>query len=1237
MEVDGMLHGAVTSPDDAVQRDGRQDEAGASDQHDTSPKAFFRWLQSLRADLLAGQSERLPDLLEALSQKHFAVLLTSEQALLRGALVLHTLISSSGDAANVPPVSDVRALANVLAIHRAHTFDSGSSALDGRAYMAYASLLVCLHYTYIGIQPYEDDLTIRNDAERQRMDLVQAWTGVDGAPTFYRDGTYATLGNLRAPARQQVTAAGDVAGWDELLSVESVREALRDANSRLSGDTHQSQGLWALYYQFEVTHSSSEASTQDTERIRAIFLARLRTPHVQVDATAQAFSSFITRTLPSNEYEGVMASAHALVSEAKAVLNACEAYEAATMSALKAGPIGTTAKWPAWKPYTTWATSSVRAAGHQRSTRSPLDVDAVCAIFERALRDCGLPPSCIEETLTPGEPPLTRDEVAAARGSEHRAQRQERVKHEVELIRTERDASANLWTSYLGFLSSAKASAALVADVCSRARKALPSNGALLGTILRAYARLRRSEGQINDFLSASLDDPDLQKDGSAMTDLFLARVDVERDLAANKLLLERQCSSLQEALNSLFTRSNVFMDVFGIISFAFDTLASKQLFDESLRLEQLVSDWCLQGGQGTAALAETYWSMAMKRQPHNGTMWLRASRYYAARSMYDEAKDLLNQGLARRDIPCSKKVELVEEIVHLHRLTGSVQDVDWALTRLAKERERSWNEYYAAFHSAQPSSSTVHSALDSTADVHMEDDAETGAKRKASVDAGNRPEISSPQEKKGKVGDNKVTRDRENSSVMVDNLPPDATEADILTLFKDCGAILEIIGPRLISHPTGGEQRGASALVEFTSREAIPAVRSRNLKPIRSYQVEIRLGYECTLYVTNFPQAYEDDAAIRTLFGPYGRIFDVRWPSKKFAAHRRFCYVVYCSSSEAQAAQQQLHDTEMEAKESADGRIRMQVFLSDPNRRKVRSDAFNDDRELFINGLPRGVTEGELKEIFDPGVQRVRIPKHPDGRNRGIAYVDMDTTLDAQRVLGKAAEIDGGGYRLKGKLLTVNMVDRKKLQGADASAQPGGQEARLDLEQRSKCLYVRGLPSSAQEAVIQQILEHQLGHGSVKQVDWTPGEASRGQALVEFADAATAGRASLAVTGLAYDAEHPLQLRPLESRGAAARLSASMTEMGPSPPAVSNGLGATSTADGATSAEHPFIPRQAASARRGARGRGGLGFQRHTRGATNAPMDIDGNGVDRPAETANGRPKDQDAFRQMLQPGKPQ
>ncbi len=77
-----------------------------------------------------------------------------------------------------------------------------------------------------------------------------------------------------------------------------------------------------------------------------------------------------------------------------------------------------------------------------------------------------------------------------------------------------------------------------------------------------------------------------------------------------------------------------------------------------------------------------------------------------------------------------------------------------------------------------------------------------------------------------------------------------------------------------------------------------------------------------------------------------------------------------------------------------------LNVALSDPSRRKQRTDAQENAKELFVSGLPRNITESDLTTLFaDFGtIKGVRLLRNAEGGLRGIGFVDFDQVLDAHR-----------------------------------------------------------------------------------------------------------------------------------------------------------------------------------------------------------------------------------------------
>lgn len=177
------------------------------------------------------------------------------------------------------------------------------------------------------------------------------------------------------------------------------------------------------------------------------------------------------------------------------------------------------------------------------------------------------------------------------------------------------------------------------------------------------------------------------------------------------------------------------------------------------------------------------------------------------------------------------------------------------------------------------------------------------------------------------------------------------------------------------------------------STQENIPAALTKDKKRIHGHEITVHLAWKSTLYVTNFPPSM-DDLGMRTFFGKvglplinpylsltipltqYGTLFDVRWPSKKFKSTRRFCYVQFTSpvritsttfsifdfsslSQDAAEAALALHGTQMA------GDLTLNVFISNPERKKERTDADANDREVYVAGLSKFVTKEDLEKLF--------------------------------------------------------------------------------------------------------------------------------------------------------------------------------------------------------------------------------------------------------------------------------
>jgi RNA recognition motif-containing protein len=278
-------------------------------------------------------------------------------------------------------------------------------------------------------------------------------------------------------------------------------------------------------------------------------------------------------------------------------------------------------------------------------------------------------------------------------------------------------------------------------------------------------------------------------------------------------------------------------------------------------------------------------------------------------------------------------------------------------------------------------------------------DGVEDSRKRKADVAIDT---ADTPDNKRQRVQEEKdagPVRDREYATVLVSGLAADTAEADVRKFFRECGQIREVtLTPQ-------GEQMVAA--VEFMDRQAIPAALTRDKKRVGENEVHVYQAGHTTLFVTNFPEKM-DDAALRELFAPYGDIVETRWPSRKYKDSRRFCYVQFTTTGAAATASQELHGKELESG------FPISVLISDPERKKERSDAHADARELYVNQLSKFMNEQDMERVFSPvctvrilnsqpaefaalqfgKIKRISLTKDDQGKCKGFGFVEFETEV---------------------------------------------------------------------------------------------------------------------------------------------------------------------------------------------------------------------------------------------------
>lgn len=668
-----------------------------------------------------------------------------------------------------------------------------------------------------------------------------------------------------------------------------------------------------------------------------------------------------------------------------------------------------------------------------------------------------------------------------------------------------------------------------------------------------------------------------LQNDIEGTISLFMARAGFERRICLASLEHEQFAVAESAVAHPFLEPPDRLSTLLDILNGGIKTIRSaSDGGDPRFRLERFL--FTLHHDLEQSDEATKVWADAAKHYKTTYGPWLEYTSALERQGDYNEARRVFMK-VARS--PLDWPEMLWEAWLSFEHSHGSAKEVQNALdvverartqveARRAKEAEKAG---YQATTLQQAGNVLVSESTETTQIIEapMDIDEETkgaasGTKRKAEeepADESKKARVEQPQTLK---------RDRENCTVFVGDLPEGTADDDLTRLFKDCGVVLEV---KITQLPNT-----LVATVEFRSRDSVPAALTKDKKRVHDHEISVHLAWESTLYVTNFPES-ADDASIRKLFAQFGHIFDVRWPSKKFKSTRRFCYVQYTSPTAARLALE-LHGRELEPGHN------LNVYISNPERRKERTDADANIREVYVAGLSKFVTKDDLIKLFRTygPVKEVRMALNTDNHSKGFAFIEFEEEKDATKALG------ANNYELKKRRIAVTMSDPRVRSQKRETETGFGKKA----DARSRSLRIRDLPDGTQEGLLQQTIEK---FAPVNRVEVF---VDKHEAVVEFQSQADAARLLL----------NP---EPFEFNGIQLRFSEGEDVSGKPP---RNTLAARGGA---------FIPRNAAS-----RPRAGLGRARKPPPAT-LPAGSQMPSDDNAPSLAKG--KAQDDFRKMLLGGK--
>ncbi|KAL6866277.1 Splicing factor [Amphichorda felina] len=853
-------------------------------------------------------------------------------------------------------------------------------------------------------------------------------------------------------------------------------------------DSHQ---LWDRWISLEMELLSKTRTPEGIKRITHLFRNRLVTPHLTWDETSQAFSSFLSEYNRS-EWEESMKEVTASAQEAKRLIAQRDPFELKLKQAARAGDIES--QKSLMIEYLEWEMRQSK-----RNNDNPdIGMDLCRGLYARALT--GL---------------LATDE--------------------------------NIWHEYIVYLSSSHAdphAAASLLDVLCRAVQHCPSSGQLWNRYILCAEEAKLAFSEIESIKHAATSEDQLYKDGmESMIEMYVAWCGFLKRTAMG-------AGAGDEAVDVADVGLPAALEDVAVVG--------KRLYgkdfqgDPKFRLERIYIQY-LTERKGAIDDARAQWNKLASTPIHADShdFWLRyylwemlifSSKTSTIRSPTPSsgaaglqipslATSVLTRAVARTSIDWPEKVLEVylqhcndyESPASVRRATDRVHKTAREIKRLRELQQRDKENAYAAYYAQHPEKPAleVQSAGESKRKRdEFQHDAEIvpeGSSKRQKNEAEVTQVAPGPEDAQEQQAVTK--RDRENTTIIVQNLPGDVTQPKLRQYFKDYGHINNITA--LVRDD---KTQSSTALIEFRRPDEAQSALLRDGKYFGQSQLKVDSGHNLTIYVTNYPPA-ADEKYIRGIFKDCGEILSIRWPSLKVNTHRRFCYVSF-RDHDAAAAATKKDGTVLE------GRYRLVAKYSDPGHKKSREGALAEGREVHVTNLDKGTSESELREVFSKygTVTRVNIPQTMGGKNRGFAFLDFESKGQAEN-----AVLELNNAKFRNQILQVDLSRESKIKPsaktmyADhesaSSAPPSvrdaeGDDAMVATHQHkpteadisARTIALMGLPDTINDARVHALVEPL---GTIVKLVLRP---THGGAKIEFADVATAGKAALKLDGMEFE-----------------------------------------------------------------------------------------------------------------------
>ncbi|RMZ88849.1 hypothetical protein DV736_g3920, partial [Chaetothyriales sp. CBS 134916] len=856
----------------------------------------------------------------------------------------------------------------------------------------------------------------------------------------------------------------------ELFTWESVVEVWEQGADQTSHDMAQSHLVWDKFIRARFPKLDQKMFADQAKQAMAHFLARLQTPHARWEPTFQTFSSFVSANYTNEDYEQIMGATTQAAAAAKSLWSSREGFESTLASAISMGD--EYAQYQAFMAYVEWEKDEEqKVSGRKNRGKRKNAVNEIVesgmlihALYERA------------ELRFPSVVSLWEDHVRFL------------IQHDIRGVRS----------------------------VLARATKHCPRSGSLWKQRLLSAEIADESFDQVEAIKHSATKSGILDAAGIEQV------LQVHNAWCGYLLRRTRKGDSMEEDADVAEMGMRASIE-------AIQSLASKldlgENFDPSFRLQRKYIEYLK--GQGRLDNAGKQFDDAIPTYGKHYRFWLRFYEFEMQKSLHINslqqdsrhavslnssspfAVAILKQGLEHQDLDYPEY--LIEALLNHCEDYEDADELQAALVLTAQVQKRlSARRELEAAAAAAAAKTVDQAATESTALNHADavvNDVHIGKrKRDDELEVEDEPKrvkseehtistIEAPQESV-----EELKRDREHASILVHNLPENLPDMRLRQYFSSCGSVQSVRNLHDDDH---------SYIIEFREAEEAQYALSRDGQELDGSILSVVLNTGSTLYVTNYPPA-ADEALIRQLFKPYGDIVSVRFPSLQGNKRRRFCYVEFKSSDQAQTALE-LNGREVQG-------LAMTVKISNPALRKQRYIALNQANVVFVGQLPFRASEDELTHAFAGfgDIEQVRMPRDVQNksRNKGIAFITYKTAESAQSALG----MDGTDFL--GRKIKVNLADDQgqtqsrrhvarsnspnpKFNGDTTSSPPASVEVR-----RQRTVVLADVPDTVNESRIKAVANK---FGTVVKVMLRTNHQG---ALVEFEDAADAGKASLKLDG---------------------------------------------------------------------------------------------------------------------------